>query len=76
MQEFSSDNSKSQSAAEKQQQEFIAIAAFCHLQKPRVQALHDNVARVYGKAGAGFFYVLRIFRICRLLISLCSTRVV
>jgi hypothetical protein len=60
MQELSSDSENSQSAAEKQQLELIAIAAFCHAQKPRVQALHDNVARVYGKAGAGVSHVLRI----------------
>lgn len=28
----------------------MAITAFCHSQKPLIQALHDNVGRVYGKA--------------------------
>jgi hypothetical protein len=36
---------------EKHHQEMMAIAAFCNSQKPHVQALLDNVARVYGKAG-------------------------
>ena len=46
-----SEGSNLRSEAEKQHQELMAITAFCHAQKAHVQALHDNVARVYGKAG-------------------------
>ena len=52
MQQPGDECSSSPSAAELQHQEMMAIAAFCQAQKPRVQALHDNVARVYAKAGA------------------------
>jgi|LauGreDrversion4_2_1035121.scaffolds.fasta_scaffold2307093_1 hypothetical protein len=52
MQESGDEVSNFQSAEEKQHQEMMAIAAFCNAQKPRVQALLDNVARVYGKAGS------------------------
>lgn len=46
-----SEGSNSHAAeAETQQQELMAIEAFCQAQKPRVQALHDNVVRVYGNA--------------------------
>ena len=41
----------SPSAAEAQHQQLLALTSFCHSQMPRVKALHDNVARVYGKAG-------------------------
>ena len=58
MQESNSEISKTALDAEIQQQELMAITAFCHSQKPLIQALHDNVARVYGKAG-----VLRCFPI-------------
>jgi hypothetical protein len=51
MQESNSEISKTALDAEIQQQELMAITAFCHSQKPLIQALHDNVARVYGKAG-------------------------
>ena len=51
MQEPNSESSKTALDAETQQEELMAITAFCHSQKPLIQALHDNVARVYGKAG-------------------------
>jgi hypothetical protein len=41
----------SPSAAELELQELLAITAFCQAQKPRIEALHDNIVRVYGKAG-------------------------
>ena len=52
-----SEGSNSHAAeAETQQQELMAIEAFCQAQKPRVQALHDNVVRVYGNAGGILVY--------------------
>ena len=55
MQESScGEGSNLRSDAEKEHQEnqeLMAITAFCHAQKAHIQALHDNVARVYGKAG-------------------------
>ena len=51
MQEPNSESSKTALDAETQQEELMAITAFCHSQKPLIQALHDNVGRVYGKAG-------------------------
>jgi hypothetical protein len=51
MQELGDAGASSPSAAESQHQQLLAITAFCHSQMPRVKALHDNVARVYGKAG-------------------------
>jgi hypothetical protein len=39
----------------------MAITAFCHAQKAHVQALHDNVVRVYGKAGEVFLTLPVLF---------------
>ena len=41
----------SDAEAAAQHQQLLALTAFCHSQMPRVKVLHDNVARVYGKAG-------------------------
>ena len=71
MQEPGDEVSNSRSAEEEQHQEMMAISAFCNSQKPRVQALLDNVARVYGKAGSMSHFFSRYFH-C--LIAFGSTR--